>query len=822
MAGIPLSSGFNLSSGIPLDLRTVVNDINERDSIPLNARYKGLLVFVTQESKYYYLKNGVTNSDWEELSFGAHTHQISDIISLQTILDSKLDTSEIVSTATANKILKLNNDAKLPADITGNAQTATKLQIGRTFTIGNTGKIFDGSTNITWSLEEIGAAAETHTHTKSNITDFSHTHTKSDITDFAHTHQVSDITNFSHTHTKLDITDFAHTHVKSDITDFTHTHLISEVVDLQNTLDQKVNISDYNDINVLDKIKNVDGSGSGLDADLLDGLHSSDFALTSHTHTISNITNLQNELNGKVNKTGDTITGNLVINGIAALNRTTVDSRTALRFNIGTKTYGLFNEEPIQNGAVTPYHTRLDLIYTQNIYPIPYSVGYSASLYPLVQENIILDGHVWGYSSTILRNYAQTFTDNGTFIDIIGCMINYGHSNSNSNASPITTRAYGLSIQPTIKTGTITRMCDIILLNEFTGGTVIDKWGIYQENNKNNYFNGRIGIKISPSYELDVNGNARIFGIGTGVVLSNGGVLSGLNGSNTNVLYHNGGSWIAKSLTPNDIGALQSYSNSQTIPANTSNGAWYRIATSSSGVVRCNGIFELEFTVPYYHGTIAFRAGNIYNSSESIYISKLGGTDYLNGGNITIERVRIVYKSNSYSGEYSYVEVFIKNYNTTSAGTLYTRLFNSIGWSLTTGSGGIPSGYQMSELFLNNQNPYYSTNDLRRLLTVSNSSVTIDLRYSRGSTVAISISGNTTINMNYVYNGAVGNILLYLSATATITLGTITNSWGSTIYKHVNGTLSNLSSGYYIISYKCIPDPSGTWRIFFNVSSKYS
>lgn len=32
---------------------------------------------------------------------------------------------------------------------------------------------------------------KTHTHTKSQITDFSHTHTKSEITDFSHTHSWS-------------------------------------------------------------------------------------------------------------------------------------------------------------------------------------------------------------------------------------------------------------------------------------------------------------------------------------------------------------------------------------------------------------------------------------------------------------------------------------------------------------------------------------------------------------------------------------------------------------------------------------------------------
>lgn len=42
---------------------------------------------------------------------------------------------------------------------TGNAATATTLQTARTLTIGNTGKTFNGSANVAWSLSEIGAQA---------------------------------------------------------------------------------------------------------------------------------------------------------------------------------------------------------------------------------------------------------------------------------------------------------------------------------------------------------------------------------------------------------------------------------------------------------------------------------------------------------------------------------------------------------------------------------------------------------------------------------------------------------------------------------------
>jgi hypothetical protein len=42
--------------------------------------------------------------------------------------------------------------------------------------------------------------------------------------------------------------------------------------------DRYVQLTDYSDLDVLAKIENVDGAGSGLDADLLDGQHSSSFA----------------------------------------------------------------------------------------------------------------------------------------------------------------------------------------------------------------------------------------------------------------------------------------------------------------------------------------------------------------------------------------------------------------------------------------------------------------------------------------------------------------------------------------------------------------
>ncbi|MBQ6553169.1 MAG: hypothetical protein IJL83_06100 [Clostridia bacterium] len=69
-----------------------------------------------------------------------------------------------------------------------------------------------------------GRAAASHTHTKSDVTDFAHAHAQSDITGLASA--LSGKAAASHTHTKSDVTDFAHTHTKSEITDFAHTHAV--------------------------------------------------------------------------------------------------------------------------------------------------------------------------------------------------------------------------------------------------------------------------------------------------------------------------------------------------------------------------------------------------------------------------------------------------------------------------------------------------------------------------------------------------------------------------------------------------------------------
>ena len=55
-----------------------------------------------------------------------------------------------------------------------------------------------------------------------------------------------------------------------------HTHTVSDITDIASYY-AKVDLSNVSDSTVLNKVKNVDGAGSGLDADMLDSYHASSF-----------------------------------------------------------------------------------------------------------------------------------------------------------------------------------------------------------------------------------------------------------------------------------------------------------------------------------------------------------------------------------------------------------------------------------------------------------------------------------------------------------------------------------------------------------------
>lgn len=154
-----------------------------------------------------------------------------------------VNTSDVVTTATANKILKLDSNAKLPASITGDADTV------------------DGKHANDFALVD-------HNHsgvyepvlTKGNLSES----TSSVLTITGGT---SSVIGSGTTIQVKQASDSQAGYLSS--TDWT-------------TFNSKLDTSSYTAADILAKLKTVDGSGSGLDADLLDGYNYSDFTMNFH------------------------------------------------------------------------------------------------------------------------------------------------------------------------------------------------------------------------------------------------------------------------------------------------------------------------------------------------------------------------------------------------------------------------------------------------------------------------------------------------------------------------------------------------------------
>ena len=107
--GIPLASGFDLGAKIPLDARTVVNTIEERDAHVTNNRvYVGMRVFVSNENKEY-LWNG---TDWELVPNKTYVDD--------AVANVKIDEEQLANYATKDEIptktSQLTNDSNFTTE----------------------------------------------------------------------------------------------------------------------------------------------------------------------------------------------------------------------------------------------------------------------------------------------------------------------------------------------------------------------------------------------------------------------------------------------------------------------------------------------------------------------------------------------------------------------------------------------------------------------------------------------------------------------------------------------------------------------------------
>ena len=199
------------------------------------------------------------------------------------------------------------------AALSGNASTASTLATARNIAV--TGAVtgnanFDGSGNISISTTATSdptitlTGAVTGSGTMTNLGNVSIATTATADPTLTLSGDASGSATF---------TNLGNATLSVTVADDSHNHVISNVDGLQTALDAKLASSSYTASDVLTKVKTVDGSGSGLDADLLDGLHESTFMRKSANSGLdmnnNNITDVEDiYLQDRIYHDGDTDT----------------------------------------------------------------------------------------------------------------------------------------------------------------------------------------------------------------------------------------------------------------------------------------------------------------------------------------------------------------------------------------------------------------------------------------------------------------------------------------------------------------------------------
>jgi hypothetical protein len=114
-------------------------------------------------ANYFTLETDDTNGVWEKVFTVGLTTKIMDFVATPTVSGSSILTAANYNDYAPTKT-GTGASGTWGISITGNAASATKLTTARTLTIGSTGKTFNGTGNVSWTLAEIGAAAEGHSH----------------------------------------------------------------------------------------------------------------------------------------------------------------------------------------------------------------------------------------------------------------------------------------------------------------------------------------------------------------------------------------------------------------------------------------------------------------------------------------------------------------------------------------------------------------------------------------------------------------------------------------------------------------------------------
>lgn len=74
--GVKLLESLEMQTGLPLDSRDIVANIDQRNNIESSVRYIGMEVYVSEENKKYRLEEGIENFNWKEIKAIANASEL--------------------------------------------------------------------------------------------------------------------------------------------------------------------------------------------------------------------------------------------------------------------------------------------------------------------------------------------------------------------------------------------------------------------------------------------------------------------------------------------------------------------------------------------------------------------------------------------------------------------------------------------------------------------------------------------------------------------------------------------------------------------------
>jgi hypothetical protein len=123
-----LATNLEMGAKVPLDTRSVVSNIGERDSI--TQVYPGLTVYVTGENKYYYYN---TNNSWVEFGSSQNLNNLVYVTGDQTISGNKQFSGVVISPFLTTRLASVPKSPTFTL-LTGAGGTITGTRHGIPFT----------------------------------------------------------------------------------------------------------------------------------------------------------------------------------------------------------------------------------------------------------------------------------------------------------------------------------------------------------------------------------------------------------------------------------------------------------------------------------------------------------------------------------------------------------------------------------------------------------------------------------------------------------------------------------------------------------------